>query len=222
MSSDLSITIDGPTASGKTTLAMTLSRLLCLAFLDTGLTFRALSLALSRSPLTPSSDWRSIIQHRPILHGSDSAAAVADRHGQILYRGTDVTDQIFAPDLDRGLSAIAADPEWRAEIRRFQQDTVDAHRRIVVVGRDTGVALLPGATLHVLLNANHSVRRERRRAQYRDVRGRSTAVGPATDRDRESAATIRLKSNTLELDTTYLPAQAVARAVARRLEAIVR
>jgi cytidylate kinase len=203
------ITIDGPTASGKSTLAVALAGMLKLAFLDTGLTFRALSYALSRLPLQPTDAWQEIIEHQPVSGSAEPA---------VLFQGEDVTNEIFSPVLEPSLAAIAADPEWRTQIRQSQKRLIDGHSRIVVVGRDTAVALMPRATLHVALTANLVIRRERRRAQYRDLPGRSSAVGPATARDGETAAAVRGRPNSLVLDTSYLPAAAVQRAAVRRLD----
>ncbi|MEU5566163.1 (d)CMP kinase [Micromonospora musae] len=214
----ISITIDGPTASGKTTLGMALARTLRTAFLDTGLTYRALSYALSQRPLEPNDGWRKAIEHRPFT--SASPAGDAEQSERVLFYGEDITDKIFAPGLERQLGSVASNPLWRDQIRNYHREVAEAHPAVVLVGRDTGTALLPSATIHVALWASLPVRRERRRAQYRDVVGRSTVVGPATSRDYEALDALRMMPNSVELDTTFLPANAVLSAVLRKIESL--
>lgn len=208
------ISIDGPTASGKTTLGTTLAAHLGAAFLDTGLTFRALAYALAKDVVQPTDDWRSLIEHRPMTP-ADSVGASADE--AILYDGRDITDDIWDASLDGDLKKVAADQVWRDEILRLHQDAVVDRPRIVVVGRDVALTLLPATGLGIYLTASLPIRRERRRAQYRAHPARSIAVGPETPRDHTTRAAIRARPGALEIDSTYLPSDAVFSRVLRSL-----
>ena len=202
-----SISIDGPTASGKTTLGVELARCGGAAFLDTGLTFRALAYAIQRGDLTVGADWRHVIDHRPLMFTPSEAEPEAAE--AVLYQGKDITAEIWSGDLDETLRSVAADQSTRAQILRLHRDIVARHRRVVVVGRDVAVTLLPTAALHVYLTASLPVRKERRRAQYRAEPGRSLAVGEATARDLENRAAIQAMANSLDIDSTHLSAAAV-------------
>lgn len=225
MTENISVSIDGPTASGKSTLASTLAAAIGTTFLDTGLTFRALAYALHREPIVPDENWRSLVEHRPSAYprrDSGPASPLPHPHPPhprpaVRYRGRDILDDIWHPELDQHLTAVATDPRWRAQILHFHQEVVAAHRRIIAVGRDVATTLLPDAVLHVCLTANLAVRRERRRAQHRHLWSRSVTVGPATHRDEEVRATVQGRPNGIVLDTTYLPAAAVSASVRRRL-----
>jgi cytidylate kinase len=216
MTVSISVTIDGPTASGKTTLGMALATTLRTAFFDTGLTFRAISYALGQQPFEPYDGWRKAVEHQPFTWANPVAGA--ERSERVLFYGEDVTDKIFAPGLERQLGLVAANPLWRDQIRKYHRDVVEANPSIVLVGRDVATDLLSSATLHVALWAGLTVRRERRRAQCRDVVGRSTAVGPATALDVQTLEALRTMPNSIELDSTFLPATAVLRAVLRKIE----
>lgn len=213
----VSISIDGPTASGKTTLAAGLAHVFGLAFLDSGLTYRAIAYALGRESISPASpDLWSIIEHRPGVAPS-AEGFESGTEGAILFRGKDVSGEIWGPEQDGRLKQVAADQTWRSEILSMHRQIVDRYRNIVVVGRDVAVTLLPQATLNIYLTASLTVRRERRRAQYRDIVRRSAAVGPATSRDIENRDAIRALPGSVEIESTYLPACAVLNSVVREL-----
>lgn len=201
------ISIDGPTASGKTTLATSLAQFIGLAFLDTGLTYRSLAYALSREPEEGlRSQLHSVLEHRPIVY--DKLGKPVQSHA-ILLHGKDIAEEIWDSSLDGNLKMVAKDLAWRQEILRIHQDVVETYGDVVAVGRDVAMTLLPTAHLRIYLTASLAMRRERRRAQYRDRSDRSTIVGPPTERDAENQAAIRSLPNSIEIDSTYIPASAV-------------
>lgn len=211
----ISISIDGPTASGKTTLATRLAQSLGLAFLDTGLTYRSLAYTLSREPADGlRTGLQSVLEHRPVVY--DRSGKLVQDHA-ILLHGKDISEEIWDRSLDGGLKAVAGDSAWREEILRMHQATVEKYGDVVAVGRDVAVTLLPAARLRIYLTASLAVRRERRRAQYRDVSGRSTVVGPPTERDEANRAAVGSLPGSVEIDTTYLPAAAVSACALNRL-----
>ncbi|MEU1072550.1 MULTISPECIES: (d)CMP kinase [unclassified Streptomyces] len=210
--SGVSISIDGPTASGKTTLATGLAEELGLAFLDTGVTYRSLAYALDHVPVEKlRAELGSLLVHQPEVHHPGRGGGICQHH-RVLFRGEDITHRIWNAQLDGHLKAISQDQACRREILLMHREIVEKYENIVAVGRDVATTLLPGASLHIYLTAEHAVRRERRRAQYRDFTDRSTAVGPATARDLENRDAIRAMPNALEIDSTYTPAAAVFRA----------
>ncbi|MEV5931383.1 (d)CMP kinase [Streptomyces sp. NPDC052079] len=211
----ISISIDGPTASGKTTLATQLAQSLGLAFLDTGLTYRSLAYTLSQEPAEGlRTRLHSALEHRPVVY--DRAGELVQDHA-ILLHGKDITEEIWDLALDGGLKTVAGDSAWREEILRMHQAIVEKHGDVVAVGRDVAMTLLPSAHLRIYLTASLAVRRERRRAQYRDRSDRSTAVGPPTERDAANRAAVRSLPDSIEIDTTYLPAPAVSACALNRL-----
>lgn len=214
----ISISIDGPTASGKTTLATGLAQTLGLSFLDTGLTYRSLAYALTREPAERlRSELGSVLEHRPVVYDKSVPGRPVKSHGIFLH-GEEITEKIWDVSLDDNLKAVAKDPVWRQLILCMHQDISEEYENIVAVGRDVAVTLLPTAHLQIYLTASLAVRKERRRAQYRDMRDRSATVGPATARDVENRAAVRALPNSLEIQSTYLPASAVLACALNRLE----
>jgi CMP/dCMP kinase len=216
VTSRFSVSIDGPTASGKSSLGVGLADKFDAIFLDTGLTFRALAYCLASGELDESDSWRSFVGHRPLRPSLGCLAAGAAKE-TVTVKGVDVTEKIWGFDVDNKLDVIAADPIRRAEILAFHHELVAAYPRAVVAGRDVGTALLPQASLHVFLTANFSVRRERRRAQHRADPARSVVVGSITRRDVATLEQLRGKVNMVVVDTTYLPKGAVLDYVGSRL-----
>ncbi|WP_405822593.1 (d)CMP kinase [Streptomyces sp. NBC_00838] len=211
----ITISIDGPTASGKTTLATSLAQHLGLTFLDTGLTFRSLAYALSREPVkNPRVRLGVELKHRPAVY---NASGLLTQSHAIFLHEKEITDEIWDPSLDDNLKEISKEPVLRQEILRVHRDIVDECGNVVVVGRDTGATLLPIANLQIYLTASLVVRRERRRAQYRDRSDRSTAVGPPTARDEANRLAVRALNNSVEIQSTYLPASAVLACALNRL-----
>ncbi|MEU1052737.1 (d)CMP kinase [Streptomyces sp. NPDC005876] len=210
-----SVSIDGPTASGKSTLATGLAERLGLAFLDTGLTYRAVGYSVSRDPGHPlRGRLGSALRHHPVVY--DGSGKVTQKH-TVSLEGEDITEELWNPLLEPHLKTVARDAAWRQEILRLHRRIIDECGDIVVVGRDAAMTLLPAAELNIYLTAGLAIRRERRRAQYRDRKDRSIAVGPPTDLDVENRAAVRALPRSLELDSTHLPASAVLTCVLRRL-----
>jgi CMP/dCMP kinase len=217
------ISIDGPTASGKTTLGVALAGRLGCAFLDTGLTYRAVAYALSLEQLDPATTaLHTVVRHEPWF-SSDAGQAGSDESsaGCVFYRDEDISSAIFDASLEHTLKAVASNHLWRAQIldlhRAILRAVPRARGRVVAVGRDVAATLLRDGDLHVYLTASATVRRERRRAQYRGSTGRSISVGPETALDLQMRGFVADQVNSIVVDSTYLPAQAVLAAVERRL-----
>lgn len=209
------VSIDGPTASGKTTLGTALACGLSAAFLDTGLTFRAAAYACFVDTLHASvHDLTELIVHEPrFLRPGDVDTPRRFDQARLWYKGHDISDQIWHPQLDPSLAAVASTIEWRKQILEIHRGLVACSERIVVVGRDVAATLMPMATCSVYLTASLVVRRERRRAQYRSRSDRSIAVGPESARDIQCCDIIRQRESGLFIDSTFLPAVAVLAAV---------
>jgi 3-phosphoshikimate 1-carboxyvinyltransferase len=181
------ITVDGPTASGKGTLASALAQRLGYHFLDSGAVYRATALAAMRSG-TRADDEQRLAQ----------LATNLDLHfppGQILMGDQDVTETLRLEEVGALASKISAFPLVRAALRTLQ---LSFHRLpgLVADGRDMGTVIFPGADLKIFLTASAATRAERRYKQLiskgisanidslraeleaRDARDQTRAVSP--------------------------------------------
>jgi len=167
------IAIDGPAASGKTSLAKALARAFGCLYVETGRMYRAVALGLSRGiPL------------------EEIDIDVTD-NGRVCLNGEDVTDSLHTPELDTASSQIATRPEVRRRMVALQQQ-IARGRDVVMEGRDIGTVVLPNAEVKLFLEADPETRAERRSRQRgggdrrqilaslleRDHRDRTRAVGP--------------------------------------------
>ena len=181
------ITVDGPTASGKGTLASAVAQALGYHFLDSGAVYRATALAAMRSG-TPPDDEQRLAQ----------LATNLDLHfgpGQIFMGGQDVTETLRLEEVGALASKVSAWPLVRAALRTLQ---LSFHRvpGLVADGRDMGTVIFPGADLKVFLTASAATRADRRHKQLiskgissnidslraelemRDARDQTRAVSP--------------------------------------------
>jgi cytidylate kinase len=200
----LTVSIDGPTASGKTTLGVALARRLGGVFIDTGLTYRALAYSLARTELPAGDSWRSFIEHAPQSFESANGTALS-RAEAVYYRGRDITEELWGFEVDNCLDNVARNPQRRREITGYHRELVSLSETTIAAGRDVATTILPGANLHVFLNASFGVRRARRRAQHCSHPERPVVVGAITRRDLDTLEQIRSKPNAIVIDTTYLP-----------------
>jgi cytidylate kinase len=155
------VTLDGPSGTGKSSVARALAVRLGAAYLDTGAMYRAATVAVLDAGVDP-----------------EDAAAVADRvdaarievgtaAGTELVQvdGVDVAERIRGAEVTRSVSAVSAVPAVRRLLVDRQRDLVAGADAIVVEGRDIGTVVLPDATLKIYLTAAPEVRAERRAGQ---------------------------------------------------------
>jgi CMP/dCMP kinase len=161
----LQIAIDGPAASGKTTVARCTAQRLNVLYLDTGAMYRALSyLALqTRTDVDNGAALARLSVLMPIAVALDFSAPLGFR----IFGGGNELDEpkLQSNEVTAIVSTVAAHAEVRAAM-------VDAQRRIaqagpvVMAGRDIGTVVLPDAPVKIFLTASVPARIARRRAQF--------------------------------------------------------
>ncbi len=155
------IAVDGPAASGKSTLARRLADRLGYLFFDTGVMYRAVTwVALQRAiPLTDEAAVTALAEQ---VHIDVRPPSQADgRLYDVLVDGQDVTWEIRTPQVDANVSVVAAYPGVRRALTG-QQRRIGLRGRVVMVGRDIGTVVLPEADLKVYLDASVEERARRR------------------------------------------------------------
>jgi len=163
------ITIDGPAASGKGTVARGIAARLGFDYLDTGAMYRAVALAALRAGVA-CDDPTAVAALLPTIHIEMPPDCVR-------LNGEDVTESIRTPVVSQGASKVAAIPAVRAFLIP-QQRRIAAGRDIVCEGRDQGTVVFPDAPVKFYITADVAVRAERRRREL-------AARGEATTRERE-------------------------------------
>ena len=150
------IAIDGPVASGKTSLGRLLSRALGYRFLDTGIMYRALTwLALEQDIDVEDEEALGRLAWGTVIRPNEQD------NPTVLIDGRTVTEELRHPHIDQTVSRVARVPHVRKALVE-QQREIAREGRIVVVGRDIGTVVLPSADLKLFLGASVSERARRR------------------------------------------------------------
>jgi cytidylate kinase len=160
----MQIAIDGPAASGKTTVARGVARRLQVLYLDTGAMYRALAyLALhTRTDADNGAALAHLAEVQPIR-------VVADRDTQLGFRvfagDRELTEDVLqSNEVTAIVSTVAAHREVRESMVRAQREAADAVP-VVMAGRDIGTVVLPDAPVKIFLTASVAARVARRKAQ---------------------------------------------------------
>lgn len=155
------IAIDGPAASGKTTVSKLLAKRLSYLYFDTGAMYRAVTLEMLRREID-STDEQAVSKLAAALELDVVPPTVGDgRWFTILADGDDVTLDIYNAEIDANVSRVAAYPDVRKPITHHQR-RVALRGEVVMVGRDVGTVVVPEADLKLYFDARVEVRAHRR------------------------------------------------------------
>jgi len=162
------IAIDGPAASGKSTIGEKLAEILGYMYFDTGVMYRAVALAALRKFNSVSDeDAVSELAGKIQIDAQPSTKNDGRKHDVILD-GEDVTWSIRSQEVDANVSQVSAYPVVRREMTA-QQRRIGKRGKLVVVGRDIGTVVFPEAGLKIYMDAPVE---ERARRRYEETRQR--------------------------------------------------
>ena len=208
----LAVAIDGPSGAGKSTVGHALAVRIGANFVDTGLMYRALTLAAVEQGIDPDDALElGRLARRSRIHVRRPRPGETDRLETVLLGRRDVTHDVRTPRIDRLVSSVSRHADVRQAMVSVQRDTA---RRgpTVMVGRDIGTVVLPQASLKVFLTASTAVRARRRAAEM--GRPGRLAVYLAEIEERDAAdsgravAPLRKAADALVLDTGELDVDA--------------
>jgi CMP/dCMP kinase len=155
------IAIDGPAASGKSTLGLKLARALGYLFFDTGVMYRAITwLALQRGMNVRDEAAITALAEKTQIDVAPASKSDG-RAGDVLVEGQDITWEIRRRKVDANVSIISAYRGVRSALSQ-QQRRIGQRGRVVMVGRDIGTVVLPEADLKIYLDASAEQRARRR------------------------------------------------------------
>ena len=213
------IAIDGPAASGKSTVGYQLAQRTGFLFFDTGILYRAVTWAVLNAGVAPHDEAavgriaeQTNIDIEAAGHHSDG------RQNSVMVGQQDVTWQIRTPEIDQNVSAIAANALVRKALL-VQQRRIALHYGngraeqpgIILVGRDIGTVVAPEAPLKIYLNAT-AEERARRRFHEQEARGKSVNYAQVLEdiyrRDKldseRALAPLRPADDAIVIDTSTL------------------
>lgn len=205
------VALDGPSGTGKSTVARQLATGGGAAYLDTGAMYRAVTAAVLRAGVDPAdaAAVERVARRTELRIGTDP------QRPWVAIDGSGVDLEIRGPEVTGAVSAVSAVPALRevlvAEQRRLVREALDEPGGVVVEGRDIGTAVVPDAELKVYLTASADARAERRNTQ--DAAAGQTADLASTRADvrrrdaldsGRQASPLRMADDAVELDTTEL------------------
>jgi cytidylate kinase len=205
------IAIDGPSASGKGTIAQAVAKKLGFHYLDSGALYRLVALAAVKEA-TRLDDEAALAQRALHLH-------VTFEGGEIFLFGQKVTNAIRSEECGIGASRVASLPGVRAALLARQRAFREAPG-LVADGRDMGTVVFPDAMLKVFLTASAGARAERRHKQLKEkgidanIRTLLQELRGRDERDSaRSTAPLRKADDARELDSTGIGIDEVVRQV---------
>jgi cytidylate kinase len=158
--SGMRVALDGPGSSGKSSVGAAAATELGYRFLDTGVVYRAITLAAVMRGIDPA-DEDALVAVVPELE------LVADDVGnlrRVRLAGKDVTDRLHVGEVDRNVSAVSAQPAVRTALLERQRQAAAAGD-VILAGRDIGTVVLPDAELKLWLEVSAEERAQRRADQ---------------------------------------------------------
>ena len=205
------IAIDGPSASGKGTIAQAVAKKLGFHYLDSGALYRLVALAAVKEA-TRLDDEAALARRALHLH-------VTFEDGEIFLFGQKVTEAIRSEECGIGASRVAALPAVRAALLARQR-AFRTPPGLVAEGRDMGTVVFPDAMLKVFLTASAEIRAERRYKQLKEkgidanIRALLQELRERDQRDSaRSTAPLKKAADARELDSTGLGIDEVVRQV---------
>ncbi|HEY4632055.1 MAG TPA: (d)CMP kinase [Blastococcus sp.] len=155
------ITLDGPSGTGKSSVARGVAARLGAAYLDTGAMYRAATVAVLDASVDPE-DADAVVR---VVGEARIEVGIEAGSELVLVDGVDVASRIRGAEVTRNVSAVSAVPAVRRRLVDQQRALVAAAGAVVVEGRDIGTVVLPDATLKIYLTAAPEVRAQRRAGQ---------------------------------------------------------
>lgn len=218
------VAIDGPSGSGKSTIGHALARRIDATFVDTGLMYRALTLAAVERGIDVDDGPRlGRLVGAILIEVERAAPEQTDRLETVLLDGRDVTRDVRQPEIDRAVSAVSRHAEVRDAMLSVQRAAA-LRGDTVMVGRDIGTVVLPDASLKVFLTAPPEVRAHRRAAEMGAPERFADYLAEIHRRDEADSgrevAPLRMADDALLLDTGRLDVPACVDAIVARLEEI--
>lgn len=194
------IAIDGPAASGKSTVARILAERLNLTMVNSGEMYRAVTLSVIEHGVDPS----DADEVAGILRELQLSCIVKEGTSRILLGGEYPGDALRSARVNASVSAVAAVPEVRTQLVNLQRGLLD-YNDLVMEGRDIGSVVFPETPYKIYIEASEKVRRERRAAE-----GLADSVGERDRQDRSrKTAPLLIAEGAVVIDSSEMAIEEV-------------
>ena len=209
---NLVITIDGPAASGKSTVARLLAERLGVSFLDTGAMYRAFTLAAIESGVDMNDEEKLL----GVMDNRKFQFAIREGKMEVCIDGIDVTERIRRSEVTANARHIASKAKLREKLVEMQRQFAERERKIVTEGRDQGTVAFPDADVKFYLTADTGERARRRQIELQDRNNKENleqiqrAIEERDKSDEERAVgPLKPAEDAIVIDTTDLSIEEV-------------
>ncbi len=189
------VAIDGPAASGKSTVAKRLASSLGLVMVNSGAMYRAVTWELLRGGLDPG-DSAAVVQ---ALAEMDIICGIQDGLSTIAVNGRQLGAELRAPEVNNNVSKVASVPEVRECLVAMQRDYLQ-DTDVVMEGRDIGSVVFPDTPFKIYIDASEEVRAARR---SKDGEADAVAARDAQDSQRK-VSPLKISEGAIVIDSSDL------------------
>jgi len=202
------VAIDGPAASGKSTVAKRLADQLGLVMVNSGAMYRAVTWQILQEGISP----QNYAAVEESLEAMDLGCGVAENRSTIAVNGRLLDEELRSGEVNDGVSFIAAIPAVRERLVRLQRGYLkDAD--VVMEGRDIGSVVFPDTPFKIYIDASEEVRRARRAAD-----GEADAVAARDKRDsNRKTSPLKISEGAVGIDSSELGVEEVVAAARNAL-----
>jgi len=215
------VTIDGPSGTGKGTVARAVAKRLGFTYLDTGAMYRAVALLVKRNGIDFNDEKKL---GEALLESHISLQSTSDYDLRVFLNKEDITEEIRTPEISR-LSSYIATKKIVRDVLKGMQRRIGLKGNIVAEGRDMGTYVFPDADFKFYLDASLSERARRRWRQLEesgikeDMEKVKADIEQRDRQDRErEESPLHPAPNAVIIDTTDLTAEEVTEKVIKTME----
>lgn len=194
------IAIDGPAASGKSTVAKLIAKELGYTFINTGAMYRAVTWYVLQQGVNPADTAAvlALLPGIPLSFGKEGSVST------VLFRDRVLTTELTEKETNDNVSVIAAIPEVRALLVERQRE-YNTREAVVMEGRDIGTVVFPNTRFKYFVTASEEVRAARRAAE-----GITDSIAERDKKDSERAvAPLVMAEDALCVDTSDMTIEQV-------------
>lgn len=194
------IAIDGPAASGKSTVAKLIAKELGYTFINTGAMYRAVTWYTLQQGVNPADTAavKALLPTIPLSFGKDGSVST------VLFEGRVLTSELTEKSTNDNVSAIASIPEVRALLVAKQRE-YNTREAVVMEGRDIGTVVFPDTPFKYFVTASEEVRAARRAAE-----GITDSIAERDKKDSQRAcAPLKQAEDALLVDTSDMTIEQV-------------
>lgn len=206
------VTIDGPAASGKSSVSRELARKLEWNWVSTGAFYRGLAYVAANSDIDLDSE-QEVLE---VATGSSWLVVMAPEKTEVHFRGEDVSGNVYSEKVGFVASKISQYSSVREALLEPQRQCAENVKGLIAEGRDCGSVVFPNADLKIYLTANEKLRAQRRAEQTGDDVASAQAKTDARDKQDSSrkAAPLSIPEGAIVIETSELTLEGVVNKIA--------